>query len=79
MLKSLFGFRPYLHVSCNGCTFWNAARAFGVGDVAKLYCKYVDDAILEGHTPDIKLVLEDRHPSGKDHCVFRCMMKEANQ
>lgn len=68
-----------LVVKTGTCTFWNAAQAFGLGDIARFYCKYVDCAILEGYNPAIKLILEDRHQSGKDHCVFRYIMKEANK
>ena len=68
-----------LVVKAGECTFWNAAQAFGLGDYAKVYCRYVDYAILEGYNPDVKLVLEDRHQSGKDHCLFRYIMKESNK
>jgi len=68
-----------LVVKAGECTFWNAAKEFGPGDLAKIYCKYVDYAILEGYNPDVKLILEDRHQTGKDHCVFRYIMKEANK
>jgi hypothetical protein len=71
--------RDDLVVKAFDCTFWNAAQAFSLGDAARLYCKYADYAILEGYNPEIKLVLEDRHQSGKDHCVFRYIMKEANK
>jgi len=68
-----------LVVKAGECTFWNAAQAFGLGDPAKLYCKSVDYAIMEGYNPEVKLVLVDRHQSGKDHCVFRYIMKETNK
>lgn len=71
--------RDDLVVKAFECSFWNAAQAFGLGDIAKLYCKYADYAILEGYNPDIKLILEDRHQSGRDHCVFRYIMKEKNK
>jgi hypothetical protein len=61
------------------CTFWNAAREYGMGEYAKIYCKYADYAILDGYNPDIKLVLHDRHHVGQDYCVFRYIMKEANK
>jgi hypothetical protein len=81
-----YNFDPHPDLDCDdlvvkagACTFWNAAQEFGLQDVAKLYCKYVDYAILEGYNPEVKLVLEDRHQSGKDHCVFRYIMKEINK
>ena len=68
-----------LLVKAGECTFWNAAREFGMGEYARIYCKYVDYAILEGYNPDIKLVLHDRHHVGQDHCLFRYIMKEGNK
>jgi hypothetical protein len=68
-----------LVVKAGECTFWNAAREFGMGEYARIYCKYADYAILEGYNPDIKLVLHDRHHVGQDHCVFRYIMKEGNK
>jgi len=66
--------------ACVGtCTFINAARKWGLGEYASIYCKYADYAILDGYNPDVKLVLNDRHATGKDHCVFRYIMKEENK
>jgi hypothetical protein len=76
---------PDLHnsdlvVKAGECTFWNAAREFGLGDYARIYCRYADYAILEGYNPDVKLVLHDRHHVGQpDHCTFRYIMKEENK
>ena len=61
------------------CTFYNAAEEWGLGEFAKIYCKYVDYKILEGYNPDIKLILKERQVTGKNHCVFRYIMKEANK
>ena len=69
-----------LVVKAGECTFWNAAREFGVGDYARIYCKYADYAIIEGYNPDIKLVLHDRHHLGNpDLCTFWYIMKEENK
>ncbi|MBI5503407.1 MAG: L-2-amino-thiazoline-4-carboxylic acid hydrolase [Deltaproteobacteria bacterium] len=61
------------------CAFNSAAEAWGLEEFSSLYCKYADHAILEGYNPDIKLILEDRHVTGRDHCLFRYVMKEANK
>lgn len=66
--------------ACVGeCTFIESAKKWGLGDYAKIYCKYADYAILEGYNPDVTLVLKDRHATGKDHCLFRYIMKEENK
>jgi len=68
-----------LVASVSTCTFDGAAKAWGLGEYSRLYCKYADHAILEGYNPDVKLVLEDRHVTGRDHCVFRYVMKQQKQ
>ena len=61
------------------CSFNKAAEQWDMVDYSSLYCKYADYAILEGYNPDVKLVLEQRHATGKDHCLFRYIMKDANK
>ncbi|TAL31641.1 MAG: hypothetical protein EPN93_17755 [Spirochaetes bacterium] len=68
-----------LEARVGACTFIRAADAWGLRDYAKLYCNYADYAILDGYNPDVKLILDDRHATGKDHCVFRYVMKEENK
>jgi hypothetical protein len=68
-----------LVVKAGECTFWNAAKEFGMGEYGKIYCKYADYAILDGYNPDITLVLQHRHHIGLEHCVFRYIMKEENK
>ena len=62
-----------------GCSFYKAASEWGLEEYAGIYCKYADYAILEGYNPDIKLILEQRGKTGKDHCLFRYIMKETNK
>lgn len=62
-----------------GCSFNKAAEEWGLGEYSNLYCKYADYAILEGYNPDVKLILEQRHQTGADHCVFNYSMKEENK
>ncbi|MBN1636263.1 MAG: L-2-amino-thiazoline-4-carboxylic acid hydrolase [Deltaproteobacteria bacterium] len=61
------------------CSFITAAEKWGLGEYAALYCKYADYAILDGYNPDVKLQLETRHDTNKDHCRFRYIMKESNK
>jgi hypothetical protein len=68
-----------LVVRVNNCTFYNAAREWGIERYAHIYCRNVDYAILAGYNPDIKLVLSERGSTGEDHCVFRYIMKEVNK
>ncbi|MBU2546995.1 MAG: L-2-amino-thiazoline-4-carboxylic acid hydrolase [Proteobacteria bacterium] len=68
-----------LVVRVGRCTFFDAAREWGLEDYAGVYCRYVDFAILRGYNPDVKLVLQDRMATGTDHCIFRYIMKEGNR
>ncbi len=68
-----------LEARVGNCTFIESAGKWGLGDYAKIYCKYADYAILDGYNPDVTLVLKDRHSSGADHCLFRYIMKEDNR
>ena len=68
-----------LVVRVEDCTFYRAAEEWGLGDFAKIYCKYVDYAILHGYNPEVKLVLKERQATGEDHCVFRYIMKADNK
>ena len=61
------------------CVLWNTAREFGLSDFSQFFCKYNDYAVLEGYNPDIKLIKAYRYQTGKDHCVFRYIMKESNK
>ncbi len=58
------------------CSFMSSARKWGLGEYAKLYCKYADHAILGGYNPDVTLKLDDRHSTGRDYCTFRYVMKK---
>jgi hypothetical protein len=68
-----------LVVRVENCTFHQAAQEWGLEDLAGIYCRYVDYAILEGYNPDIKLILEDRGQTDRNFCVFRYIMKESNK
>ncbi|MBN1534199.1 MAG: L-2-amino-thiazoline-4-carboxylic acid hydrolase [Spirochaetes bacterium] len=67
-------------VACVGdCSFMRAAGRWGLTEYAKIYCKYADYAILGGYNPDVTLILEDRHATGRDFCRFQYIMKEENK
>jgi len=61
------------------CVLWNTTREFGLSDFSQFFCKYNDDAVIEGYNPDIKLIKDYRYQTGKDHCVFRYIIKESNK
>ena len=86
-IDSTKNFRPIANVDNNDdfvvkikhCTFYNSAEEWGLGEYAKIYCKYVDYAILRGYNPDVKLILKERQATGAKRCIFRYIMKEENK
>ncbi len=68
-----------LVVKVSDCSFYSAARRWGLEEYAHIYCKHVDHKILAGYNPDIRLILEERQATGKDFCVFRYAMKRPNK
>ncbi|MHA1673949.1 MAG: L-2-amino-thiazoline-4-carboxylic acid hydrolase [Promethearchaeota archaeon] len=65
-----------LIANVGGCTFIEAAQDWGLEDYAKIYCKYVDCAIMEGYNPDILLKVNTRHETGKKFCRFQYVVKK---
>lgn len=61
------------------CTFIKAAEDWGMGDYAKIYCKYADYAILKGYNPDVLLRLKTRHDTEEKFCRFQYIMKSENK
>ena len=58
------------------CVFCNACRDWDKEDYGKLYCEYVDHAILKGYNPDLILELPSRMTMGDKKCHFRYIVKE---
>lgn len=85
-IDSTENFRPIASVDNNDflvkvkhCSFYNSAEEWDIGEYAKIYCKYVDYAILEGYNPEVKLILKERQATGAKRCVFRYIMKVENK
>jgi len=67
-----------LVVRVEGCTFCKGAEEWGLGEYAAIYCRVNDQAILEGYSPDVKLILKERQATGEDYCLFRYVVKKEN-
>jgi hypothetical protein len=57
------------------CAFADGAKAFGLDEYFHYYCKWVDNAILEGYNPDLVLEIPQTLSGGADSCIFRYMIK----
>ena len=58
------------------CVYCNACREWGKEEYGKIYCEYVDVAILKGYNPDLILELPARMMLGDKKCHFRYIVKE---
>ena len=65
-----------LVVKVGTCPFMTASREWGFEEYAGLYCRYIDKAIIEGYNPDIRLIVEPRTETGRDHCTFRYRVRK---
>lgn len=56
-------------IFCEGCEDW------GKKEFGKIYCEFIDEAIMEGYNPDIKFELASSLTHGDKHCIQRYMVK----
>lgn len=57
-------------VFCDGCKDWDK---LGYG---KIYCDYIDEAILKGYNPDLKIEVPKALTRGDKRCVQRYIVNE---
>jgi hypothetical protein len=62
-------------LSITRCAFYDGARDLGLGKYFHYYCRWVDNAILEGYNPDLVLEISETLSGGADACVFRYLIK----
>jgi hypothetical protein len=58
------------------CVFCNACREWDKEDYGKIYCEYVDEAILKGYNPELILEIPSRMTMGDKKCHFRYIIKQ---
>ncbi|TFG13520.1 MAG: hypothetical protein EU535_04840 [Promethearchaeota archaeon] len=57
-------------VFCNGCKEWEKE------EYGKIYCEYIDHAVLEGYNPKLILELPARMMLGDKKCHFRYIARQ---
>jgi hypothetical protein len=57
------------------CDFSQGARDWGLLEYFNYYCRYVDEAILRGYNPDLKLEVPKNISAGDDICFFKYTIK----
>ncbi len=58
------------------CAFTDGARDLGLQDYFHYYCRWVDEAILFGYNPDLKLEIPSTLSGGGDACIFRYLIRK---
>jgi len=61
---------PYLHVNVTDCAWYKTWQKFDVIKYGCLYCRVVDDAILQGFNPEFRFAVNGTLSNGGDHCEF---------
>jgi len=64
-----------MYLNITRCAFADGASALGLGEYFHYYCRWVDNAILEGYNPDLVLEIPQTLSGGSDACVFRYLIK----
>ena len=59
-----------LRVSVRGCPWHLAWQAHDLLDYGKLYCRVIDEALVRGFNPDLRLNVESTAPNGAESCRF---------
>ena len=78
--RSILKYKPKIvdgniEIIIRDCVYCNACREWGKEEYGKIYCEYVDQAILEGYNPELILELPARMMLGDKKCHFRYIVK----
>ena len=57
-------------VFCEGCMDWDKL------EYGKIYCDYIDEAILKGYNPNLKIEVPSKLTYRDKHCIQRYIVKE---
>ncbi len=57
-------------VFCDGCKDWDKL------EYGKIYCDYIDEAILKGYNPNLKIEVPSILTHGDKHCIQRYIVKD---
>jgi len=79
--RSITKYKPKLvdgnfELNIRDCVFCNSCKDWNLEDYGKIYCQYVDKAILRGYNPDLKLEIPSRMMFGDKNCHFRYIIKK---
>jgi hypothetical protein len=64
-----------MFLNISSCAFTEGAKALGLEEYFHYYCRWVDNAILEGYNPDLVLEIPQTLSDGADACIFRYLIK----
>ncbi|MFX0073328.1 MAG: L-2-amino-thiazoline-4-carboxylic acid hydrolase [Candidatus Hermodarchaeota archaeon] len=79
--KSILKYKPKIvdgnvEIIIRDCVFCNGCKEWGKEEYGKIYCEYIDHAVLEGYNPKLFLELPARMMLGDKKCHFRYLVKK---
>ena len=79
--RSILKYKPNIvdgnvEIIIRDCVFCNGCKDWGKEEYGKIYCEYIDHAVLEGYNPDLILELPARMMLGDKKCHFRYIEKQ---
>jgi hypothetical protein len=64
-----------LEICVTECPFDRGCKDWGKEEFGKIYCEYIDKAILRGYNPDLVLEVPSNMTKGDESCVLRYIAK----
>jgi hypothetical protein len=64
-----------LEICVTECPFDKGCKEWGKREYGKIYCEYVDKAILKGYNPNLVLEVLSNMTKGDEKCVLRYIAK----
>ncbi len=79
--RSILKYKPKIvdgnpEIIIRDCVFCNACREWGKEEYGKIYCEFIDHAVLKGYNPNLILELPSRMMLGDKKCHFKYIVKK---
>lgn len=65
-----------LEICVTECPYDKGCKDWGKEEFGKIYCEYIDKAVLRGYNPDLVLEVPSNMTKGDENCVLRYIAKE---
>lgn len=61
---------PHVHVHAHKCPWYEAWKAYDLLQYGKSYCQEVDEALVRGFNPELRIDVKGTLAEGEDYCDF---------